>query len=124
MTVGYERIRGLREKGQRRSGSWETSKSRTFAVPLATLYRAFSDRSTRNRWMSGVNWTVRKATENKSMRLTWEDGTSVELWFAGKGDAKSQVAIAHTKLASKEDADTRKAWWTERLAVLSKTLGE
>src|SRR5512141_590280 len=32
VTVGYERIRGLRERGQRRGGSYEAGKSRTFAV--------------------------------------------------------------------------------------------
>ena len=30
VTVGYERIRGLRTKGQRRDGGYEASKSRTF----------------------------------------------------------------------------------------------
>src|SRR5690349_12709262 len=31
VTVGYERIRGLRDHGQRRGGAYEASKSRTFA---------------------------------------------------------------------------------------------
>src|SRR6185369_17849812 len=35
VTVGYERIKGLRARGQRRDGSYETSKSRTFDVPVA-----------------------------------------------------------------------------------------
>src|SRR5437763_14590432 len=34
VTVGYERIRGLREKGQRRGGGFEAGKSRTFRVPV------------------------------------------------------------------------------------------
>src|SRR5215470_4635421 len=42
VTVGYERIRGLRAVGQRRDGSFEASKSKTFAVPLNRLYRAWS----------------------------------------------------------------------------------
>src|SRR5262245_24785545 len=42
VTVGYERIRGLREVGQKRSGDYEISKSKTIAVPLAKLYSAFS----------------------------------------------------------------------------------
>jgi hypothetical protein len=37
VTVGYERIRGLREKGQRRGGLYEAGKSRTFNVPIETL---------------------------------------------------------------------------------------
>lgn len=41
VTVGYQRIKGLRAVGQRRDGSFEANKSKTFAVPLAELYRAF-----------------------------------------------------------------------------------
>ncbi len=33
VTVGYERIRGLRDVGQRRGGSYEASKSKTVAAP-------------------------------------------------------------------------------------------
>jgi hypothetical protein len=69
-----------------------------------------------------VKPTVRKATANKSMRLTWEDGSSVELYFTAKGDAKSQVAIQHRKLASKSDVAEAKAFWGERLRVLADVL--
>ena len=117
VTVGYERIKGLRDRGQRRGGSYEATKSKVFAVPLARLYRAFSDKRTRSRWLPGVNLAVRTATPNKSMRITWSDGTSVELWFATKG-AKAQVQIQHRKLADKAGAARMKQYWTERLAVL------
>src|SRR6266511_537682 len=50
VTVGYERIRGLRDKGQRRDGAYEASKSRTFAVPLEKRYAAFANARTRARW--------------------------------------------------------------------------
>lgn len=118
VTVGYERIHGLREIGQRRSGSYEATRSRTFAVPIEKLYSAFSVARTRARWLPGVKLTVRKATPNRSMRMTWDDETSVELWFTAKGDAKSQVQVQHTKLASKADAETRKAYWSARLDAL------
>src|SRR5687767_10343667 len=38
VTVGYERIKGLRARGQRRDGSYEASKSRTFDVPVEKLF--------------------------------------------------------------------------------------
>ena len=37
VTVGYERIKGLRAIGQRRDGSFAASKSRTLPVPLSRL---------------------------------------------------------------------------------------
>ncbi len=43
VTVGYERIKGLRAVGQRRDGSFEANKSRTFGVPVSRLYDAFHD---------------------------------------------------------------------------------
>jgi hypothetical protein len=122
VTVGYERIRGLRVVGQRRDGSFEATKSRTFAVPLVRLYRAFHDRRTRAQWLPGVDLTVRTATRGKSMRITWPDRTSVAVWFESRGAGKSQVAIQHEKLADRAAAARTKAYWTERLGVLGEGL--
>src|SRR5262249_273953 len=58
VTVGYERIRGLRARGQRRDGGFEASKSRTFNVPVETLYHAFANTRRRKRWLP-VAITVR-----------------------------------------------------------------
>lgn len=118
VTVGYERIRGLRDVGQRRGGGYEANKSRTFPTPVARLYRAFADPATRRRWLPGVDLSFRKKTPEKSLRITWPDGTSVHVYFTAKGDAKSQVAIQHAGLATKSDAARRKAYWGERLDAL------
>lgn len=123
VTVGYERIRGLREIGQRRGGAYRANKSKTLPVPIARLYGAFSDARTRRRWLPGVKLTVRTATPEKSMRITWDDGTSVEIGFIAKGEEKSQVAIQHGKLATKADAARMKEYWGERLAALAEILG-
>jgi hypothetical protein len=55
VTVGYERIKGLRAIGQRRGGGFEANKSRTFAAPLGRLYRACYDKRVRARWLPA--WT-------------------------------------------------------------------
>jgi uncharacterized protein YndB with AHSA1/START domain len=122
VTVGYERIKGLRVVGQRRDGSFEANKSKTFAVPLAELYRAFHDARTRARWLSGVNLTVRTATREKSMRITWPDRTSVEVGFMRKAPGKSQVALSHSKLPDRDSATRMKQYWTERLGALENEL--
>src|SRR5687768_12334069 len=97
VTVGYERIRGLRARGQRRGGSWEASKSKTFSVPVEKLFDAFASARTRKRWLGAVALKVRTANAPKSMRITWDDDTSVDLWFQSKGAAKSSVAVQHVK---------------------------
>jgi hypothetical protein len=122
VTVGYERIRGLRDIGQRRSGEYEASKSKTLPVPVAKLFRAFTVESTREKWLPGVKWKVRTKIADKSIRVTWEDGTSVELYFVAKGPEKSQVAIQHRKLRNKAQAAKAKADWGNRLEGLAKLL--
>jgi hypothetical protein len=122
VTVGYERIRGLRAIGQRRDGTYEAGKSKTFPVGVSRLYRAFQDRRTRSRWLNGAELVVRKAMPNRSMRITWQDGTSVHLWFLAKGRSKALLSVQHTKLPSKEAVAEKKQYWEERLGALGEVL--
>jgi len=122
VTVGYERIKGLREIGQRRSGEFEANRSKTFAVPMPQLYQAFASARGRKRWLPGVKVTVRKATPERSIRITWDDDTSVEVWFVTKGASKSTAQVQHRKLVSRDDANARKAYWGERLTALAAIL--
>jgi len=122
VTVGYERIRGLRDVRQRRGGGYDANKSKTVAVPVSKLYRAFSTKRTRDRWLAGVEWNLRKSTVDKSIRLTWEDGCPVSLYFTSKGRGKSSVAVQHGKLARQGDVDRVKAYWGERLGALAAIL--
>jgi hypothetical protein len=123
VTVGYERIKGLRERGQRRSGAYETNKSRTFDVPVSALFRAWADDKTRSRWLGGVESSVRTATAPKSLRLQWPDGSIIAAWFTAKGPRKSAVALAHTKLTSKSAAEAVRKQWADRLDALGSVLG-
>ncbi len=122
VTVGYERIRGLREITQRRGSTYDANKSKTFAVPVSKLYRGFSVKRTRDRWLPGVDLKIRTSTVNKSMRITWPDGTSVHAYFTAKGPKKSQVAIQHVGLAKKTDVTKAKEYWAERFEELQQVL--
>ena len=115
VTVGYERIRGLRDKGQRRGGGYEAGKSKTFKVPVKKLYAAF---------VKDVpsNATLKRATPNKRVLLAWEDGTTVEATFISKAPAKSVVAVTHQKLRDKSAVEKMKAFWGGRLATLAETI--
>ncbi|MEO8190473.1 MAG: hypothetical protein ABI682_09025 [Acidobacteriota bacterium] len=121
VTVGYERIRGLREKGQRRGGAYEVSKSRTFNVPVAALFDAFANARQRRRWLP-VKIAVRSISARKRMRLTWDDETPVVLEFWSKGAAKSTVAVGHQKLADKSTAEAMKKAWGEHFDRLGEFL--
>ena len=119
VTVCYERIKGLRERGQRRDGTYEAGRSRTFNVPVTALFKAWADDRTRRRWLDGVKIVVRTATAPKSMRLQWPDGTLVVVGFTPKGDRKSVVSLAHTKLPDRGASEKAKKFWTARLDALT-----
>lgn len=122
VTVGYERIRGLRDVRQRRGGGYDANKNKTFPVPVGRLYRAFSQKRMRDRWLPGVAWNVTRATPDKSIRLKWDDGTPLAVSFVSKGENKSQVSVQHGKLAGSKDVERLKAFWAERFEALGKVL--
>jgi hypothetical protein len=124
VAVGYERIKGLRARGQRRNGTYEMTKSRTFNVPVTALFDAWANATVRRRWLNGANVKVRTATAPKSMRLDWTDGGIIAVGFVAKGQSKSAVAVAHTKLPDRATADRLKAYWSERLDTLGAVLAE
>jgi hypothetical protein len=66
---------------------------------------------------------VRKATCNKSMRITWCDKkTSIEANFYAKGNAKTQVTVQHSKLLDAKRGEQMKKYWGKTLNRLKKSL--
>ncbi len=66
---------------------------------------------------------MRKATANKSMRITWSDGkTHVDANFYDRGRGKSQVSVQHSKLTSAKLSEKMKTFWRGRLAELKNAL--
>jgi uncharacterized protein YndB with AHSA1/START domain len=122
VTVGYERIKGLRARGQRRDGSYEATKARTYNVPVAALHHAFADGAVRRRWLGEPGVKVRTSIPPKSIRLGFADGSIVAVGFTAKGDGKSAVALSHARLTSKDAAERVKNQWAERLDALAKVL--
>ena len=123
VAVGYERIKGLRVKGQRRDGSYSANKSRTFNVPVERLFEAWTDTRTRNEWLGDKNVKIRKATPSKSIRLQQDDAI-IAVMFTRRGAAKSAVAIDEGKLPSKEAAEAVKQYWSDRLDDLQVLLSD
>lgn len=119
VTVGYERIKGLRDRGQRRDGAYEAGRTKTFDVPAKTLFDAWASDTARRRWLKGVRTTVRTATSPKTVRLQWPGNTIVVIGITAKGDAKSVVSVVHTKLPDKAASDAVKKEWTTHLDALS-----
>lgn len=124
VTVGYERIKGLRARGQRRDGTYEATKSRTFNVPVADLYEAWANSKKRKRWLDDTTIRVRTATAPKSIRFGMDDGSIIAVGFYPKGKEKSSVAVQHPKLPDRDTANRVKQYWSEQMDKLAEVLHE
>jgi len=114
IAVTYEQARGLRDKHEKPAG-YEISVSRTIDSSVSKAFKAWTDDKTRKKWLPS-NLTIRKATESKSLRITWSDTTtSVAVAFAAKAKAKTQVVAQHSKLPDAKAAAKMKKFWAAAL---------
>ena len=120
----YQQARGLRQKHQTPQG-YQISRSATIAVAIGELYQAWQNKTIRARWLSDPDFVVRKATVNKSLRITWIDNkTSVEVFFLAKGEQKTQLVVQHSKLSDARAAERMKTYWGKQLVRLKELLEE
>lgn len=122
ITVGYEQERGLRQKHEK-PGGFEVSSSKTINVPLSILFNAWSNEAERVRWLPQRSFTIRKATPNKSLRITWDNGQSdLTVNLYAKGTTKSQVTCQHSKLPDQAAVEKMRAFWAASLQSLKEKL--
>jgi len=120
VAVTYEQARGLREIHEKPSG-YEISVSRTIAAPISKGFKAWTDEKTRKRWLT-EKFTIRKSTTNKTIRITWSDGTDVVAGFYPKGEGKCQVVAQHAKLKDAKTGAKMKEFWGDALDRLKDLL--
>ncbi len=119
-TVGYERLKGLRARGQRRGGTWGADKSKTVNAPIEAVFKAFTDARRRAKWLPDA--ALRTSQPHKSVRLGMSDGTIAAVFLTAKGPRKTAVGVGNDGLPSKSAADEKKAFWSERLNALVELL--
>jgi hypothetical protein len=122
VTVYYEQAKGLRKKHQKIDG-YEIGSSKTVNVPLDKLYKAWNSSKNISEWTNGQNFQITKATENKSIRAAWNNGsTRISIDFYEKGKDKSQVALQHMKLKNSDDAEKMKKFWRDVMELMKVSL--
>ncbi|HKY31374.1 MAG TPA: hypothetical protein VJV23_02475 [Candidatus Polarisedimenticolia bacterium] len=121
VAVGYERIKGLRDRGQRRAGHYDASKSKTLNVPAARVFEALTEKPLLARWLPEAV-RVRTASEERSARLTMQDGSIAAFWFTKKGEGKTALSVQQQKLPDKATRERMKRYWGERLEALKELL--
>ncbi len=103
-------------------GGYQVGASKTVAVPVDVLFEAWTDAKLRKTWLGEQAFMVRKATAPKSLRITWGDGSNLEVLFLVKGDEKSVVQIDQRKLPDAAAVTRQKEFWKEKLARLAEVL--
>lgn len=122
VTVGYERVRGMRQVHQTPEG-YAASRSKTYNVPLTQLYAAWKNEKARRRWMKGDRLEASTVSPNRAIRGKWDGGASrVDVMFLAKGAGKSQVAIDHRRLSNQRNVVRMKSYWGEQLDRLASLL--
>ena len=117
VTVGYERLNGLRVAHQR-PGGFEISKTKTIAAPMVRVFAAWHAPAKRKRWLADPNIEIRSATAPTLVRFVWGDGqTRADVRLTAKG-AKTAVTVTHGKIANAKAAEKFKKYWSEQLTAL------
>ena len=117
VTVAYEQARGLREKHEKPEG-YEISKSKTIHAGSDELFEDFVDEGRRSQWLGEEGVEIRTTRPTEGVRLTWPDGSAVEVRLYEKGE-KTQVVVQHSKLPDSETAAQMKEYWNEKLENLA-----
>jgi hypothetical protein len=120
VTVGYERIRGLRAVNERPDG-YAMNASRTVAAPVGELFALFVDDAKRDEWLGEGVLRVRTASEPRSARFDVldEGGGILAAWFTDKGE-RSTVQLQLDRIPDEAALAERKALWKTRLDALTK----
>jgi uncharacterized protein YndB with AHSA1/START domain len=121
VAVAYEQAKGLRAKHEKPDG-FEISRSKTIRAAVDDVYEAWGNARRRAQWLPGAKLTIRKATENKTLRVTWGDGSNLEVSLYRKGPAKTQISVQHGRLKSARAAVKQKAFWGEAFDLLAQLL--
>ena len=122
VTVAYERARGMRAVHQQ-TGGFSVSATRTVAAPADRVLAAFTDPGLRDGWLPEAPMRRRPTTAANVARFDWDEPPSrVVVGLVPKDAARTQVAVAHEKLATAEDAARMKAAWRAWLGRLKQHL--
>jgi len=117
VTVGYERITGLRLPHQRADGTFTAGKSRTVAVDAGALREMLLGEHHRRDLFPGADIELRSRPESKAIRLAVGPGVAV-IDLQPRPDGRTRIAVAHERLPTAADVDRWKFWWSDWLEAI------
>jgi len=117
VTVGYERITGLRLRYQQPDGTFSAGKSRTVVADTALLRELLLDDTDRADLFPGLDTELRSPPTSKVIRIAIGPGTA-QIALDTQADGRVKVSIAHERLTSSEEVERWKDYWSEWLAAI------
>lgn len=128
VTVGYERITGLRMPGQMPDGTFSVSRTRVLSLPATLLREVLLDDGVRADLFPGIDTVLRSKPATKALRFAVSrDGRPLGSLLVSADplpDGRVRVTVTHDKLAAFDDGEQWKRFWGEWLAVLADTPGD
>ena len=113
VTVGYERIRGLRAKYMRSDGSFAGTLHRTIAADARALDVALRDPSAHRRLFPDLETEIVSRPGSKAVRIAITDAGQALISVIERGPGRTRVGIEHGKLESTDEVEHWKAWWAD-----------
>ncbi len=117
VTVGYERITGLRLPNQGRDGTFTATKTRTMTVDAGMLREMLLDPGDRSDLFPGVDTDLRSRPGSKTIRLGIGPGVA-QIALDPLSDGRVRVSVSHERVSSPEEIQVWKAYWSDWLEAV------
>jgi hypothetical protein len=127
VTVGYERIAGLRLPGQMPDGTFSVSRSRVAGLPATLLRAALQGDDARADLFAGLETVLRSKPASKALRFALSRHAEPlgSLLFSADPlpDGRLRLTVTHDKLPSFDAGELWKQYWTAWLAAVADAAG-
>lgn len=120
VTVGYERITGLRLRYQQPDGTFNAGKSRTVTTDAVVLREMLLNDDDRSDLFPGFDTELRSRPNSKMIRIAIGPGTA-QIALDPQVGGKTKISIAHEKLPSPEEVERWKLYWGKWLEAIDET---
>lgn len=117
ITVGFERIAGLRLPHQQPDGTFSAGKTRTVDIDAGALRGMLFDDADRRDLFPGLDTELRSRPTSKVPRIAIGPGTA-QIAIDELDDGRVRISVTHEKLRALEDVDEWKSYWSDWLDAI------
>lgn len=117
VTLGYERIRGLRLPNQMPDGTFTANKTRTVDVDAEMLRSMLLESGSRADLFPGQDTELRSRPESKTIRIAIGPGVAL-IAIDPLDSGRVRISVSHERLPVAAEVEEWKAFWTEWLEAI------